>query len=331
MENELKSLKAAMDATAFKDAAFDSTNKQAVREALNKKKRSFPLAPLVAVAALFLVVVIGMSTWLQNNQSAAPEPPPETHIFEGMLFQGQTNSGDSLQFIDGNLTIFTDPMMSAVRPWMDPDDPPAEQASETTYSNVTVVREDSLFSVYSDGNLVFTLIQTAPRMFEDASGNVYVTQQYIEEVEEAVEFAVYEGKPLHIGIIGEAPTIRENNIRFTNIDFEELKNSQYYDAIFITKSNLEEADKPEYASIYRNSPRPFLFIESTKSYIPFIDEDTSLDEFPDVNTGTYAYLFDGTSETYWGYGLYNDLVNENTIQDAYSRIFKTVEELSTSR
>lgn len=181
MENELKSLKAAMDESIFKDATFDSNNKQAVREALNKKKRSFPLAPLVAIAALFLVVLIGMSTVLQNEQSTAPEPPPETHIFEGMLFQGQTNSGDSLQFMDGNLTIFTDPMMSAVRPWTDPDGASSEQASETTYSKITVVREESLFSVYSDGNLVFTLTQTAPRMFEDASGNVYVTQQYIEE------------------------------------------------------------------------------------------------------------------------------------------------------
>lgn len=181
MENELKSLKAAMDESIFKDAAFDSNNKQAVREALNKKKRSFPLAPLVAFAALFLVVLIGMSTVLQNEQSAAPEPPPETHIFEGMILQGQTNSGDSLQFMDGNLTIFTDPMMSAVRPWTDPDDASSEQASETTYSKITVVREESLFSVYSDGKLVLTLTQTAPRMFEDAGGNVYVTQQYIEE------------------------------------------------------------------------------------------------------------------------------------------------------
>lgn len=181
MENELKSLKNAIDESVFKEARFDSTNKQAVREALNKKKRPFPLAPLVAFAALFLVVLIGMSTWVQNEQSAAPEPPPETHIFEGMLFQGQTNSGDSLQFIDGNLTIFTDPMMSAVRPWMDPDDSPTEQAWETTYSKVTVVREDSLFSIYSEGNLIFTLTQTAPRMFEDVSSNVYVTQQYIEE------------------------------------------------------------------------------------------------------------------------------------------------------
>ncbi|OZS77787.1 hypothetical protein CF394_08510 [Tetzosporium hominis] len=184
MENELKSLKAAMDATVFKDADFDSSNKQGVRKALYKKKRrSFSLAPLVAVAALFLVVLIGMSAVLQNEQSAAPEPPPETHIFEGMIFQGQTNSGDSLQFIDGNLTIFTDPMMSAVRPWTDPDDASSEQANETTYSKITVVREDSLFSVYSDGNLVFTLTQTAPRMFEDSSGNVYVTNQYIEEAD----------------------------------------------------------------------------------------------------------------------------------------------------
>lgn len=142
------------------------------------------------------------------------------------------------------------------------------------------------------------------------------------------EFEIYKGKPLNIAVIGEEPVVRENQINFTAITFDELKSLKGYDAVFITKENLEEADKPEYASIYNSSPFPFLFIETTKSYIPFIDEETSLDEFPEVESDTYAYLYDQSSETYWGYELYNDIVNEKTIQDAYSRIFKTIEEIS---
>lgn len=142
------------------------------------------------------------------------------------------------------------------------------------------------------------------------------------------EFEIYKGKPLNIAVIGEEPVVRENQINFTAVTFDELKSLKGYDAVFITKENLKEADKPEYASIYNSSPFPFLFIETTKSYIPFIDEETSLDEFPEVESGMYAYLYDQSSETYWGYGLYNDIVNEKTIQGAYSRIFKTIEEIS---
>jgi len=141
-------------------------------------------------------------------------------------------------------------------------------------------------------------------------------------------FEMYEGSSLHIAIIGETPVVREKNIEITSITFDDLKNLEEYDAVFITKENLEEADQPEYASIYTSSSRPFLFIETTKSYISFVDEEISLDEFSDVESGIYAYLYDQSSEKYWGYGLYNDIVNEKTIQEAYSRIFKTVEELS---
>lgn len=145
---------------------------------------------------------------------------------------------------------------------------------------------------------------------------------------ESIETEPYNGKPLHIGIIGEEPKIREEHIQFTGLDFTDLQNVDRYDAIFITKENLKEADKSQYASVYNNSPRPFLFIETQKGYVPFIDEEADFENYPEVDTGAYAYLYDSKSKKYWGYGLYNDVVNEQNIQDAYSRIFETIEELS---
>ena len=145
------------------------------------------------------------------------------------------------------------------------------------------------------------------------------------------EFEIYKGKSLHIGIIGEEPEIRENNIKFTRIDFSDIENPNNlskYDAIFITKDNLVEADKSKYAEIYNNSPIPFLFIQTPKSHIPFIYDDIDFEDISDDDSGAYASLYDGKSKKYWGYGLYNDEVNERNIQDAYSRIFNTIDEVS---
>ena len=150
--------------------------------------------------------------------------------------------------------------------------------------------------------------------------------------EEIIEFEIYEGKSLRIGIIGEAPKVRENHVSFTPITFEELQDIDSiskYDAIFITKDNLVEADNSKYTNIYNSSPIPFLFIE-TPSYVPLVREYIDFEDYPDGDSGAYAYLIDGKSEKYWGYGLYNDEVNEQNIQSAYSRIFKTIEEISSS-
>ena len=147
---------------------------------------------------------------------------------------------------------------------------------------------------------------------------------------ESIETEPYKGKPLHIGIIGDEPNVREEHIQFTSIDFTDLQKVEDYDAIFITKENLKEADKAQYVNVYNNSPRPFLFIESQKGYVPFINEEADFENYPDVDSGAYAYLYDNKSKRYWGYGLYNDVVNEPNIQDVYSRIFGTIEDLSVA-
>lgn len=147
---------------------------------------------------------------------------------------------------------------------------------------------------------------------------------------ESIETEPYTGKALHIGIIGEEPNIKEKNIHFTGVNFTDIQNTEKYDAIFITKENLKEAAKAQYATVYNNSPIPFLFIETEKGYGPFIKEEFDFENYPDIDSGAYAYLYDSKSNHYWGYGLYNDIKNERNIQDVYSRVFEKIEDLAVA-
>ncbi|MGD6853904.1 hypothetical protein ACQCVO_02410 [Bacillus infantis] len=133
-----------------------------------------------------------------------------------------------------------------------------------------------------------------------------------------------------IGVVGEAPTIREENIVFKNIELEDLDSahlSREYSAVFMMKAYLIEAAKAPFAKIYKDAGIPFFFIKSKKSYVPFVDAETDYEEFPDSKSGDYATGFYQSDEkgTYWGYGLYNNTVNEANILDVYSRIFKTID------
>lgn len=146
---------------------------------------------------------------------------------------------------------------------------------------------------------------------------------------QSVKTNPYAGRALDIGIIGEALEVREEQVRFTKIQFSDLEektfNSQY-DAIFITKDNLLEAAQGKYAAIYKESKIPFFFIQTEKSYVPFIQEDLSYEKALEVHDQTYAtgIIFDNDNLKSWSYGLYNDIENEVNIKDVYSRIFETI-------
>lgn len=146
---------------------------------------------------------------------------------------------------------------------------------------------------------------------------------------QSVKTNPYSGRALSIGIIGEVPEVREEQVRFAKIQFSDLEkktfNSQH-NAIFITKDNLSEASQGKYASIYMESKVPFFFIQTEKSYIPFIQEDLSYEEAPKVHDQAYVtgIIFDNDNLKFWSYGLYNDIENEVNVKDVYSRMFDTI-------
>lgn len=155
-----------------------------------------------------------------------------------------------------------------------------------------------------------------------------IVDSYLDGVPVSVETPQYSGRSLTIGIIGEVPDVREEQVKFVNIQFSDLEEKPFqeqYDAIFITKDNLSEAAEDKYASIYKESTIPFFFIQSDKSYFPFLYEEGSYDE---VTTPSEYYITGilYTINQTWQFGTYNNIENATNIKDAYSRIFETIEE-----
>ncbi|MDN4492988.1 hypothetical protein [Ureibacillus aquaedulcis] len=152
----------------------------------------------------------------------------------------------------------------------------------------------------------------------------------------SIETEEYKGMDLKIGVIGEIPEVREKNIKFVELELKDIKEPhrlEELDAVFIMKENLIEAANDKYVESYQSGVLPFFFIESEKSYLPFVVAGASYEGTKDVQDGSYAtgYLNDPKTKgemKYWGYGLYNDIWNEENIKDAYSRIFDTISELN---
>lgn len=146
----------------------------------------------------------------------------------------------------------------------------------------------------------------------------------------------YEGEELRIGIIGDTPKTREEQVVFQKIDFDFLKAGSFdsqYDAIFITKDNLSEASNAEYAPIYRSSKIPFYFIENEKSYVSFTVEELSYEDEQDSQDGMYitCILYNKGRGKVWGYGLYNDIRSEKNIKCVYSRVFEAILEIKNNK
>ncbi|WP_407390798.1 hypothetical protein [Carnobacterium jeotgali] len=152
------------------------------------------------------------------------------------------------------------------------------------------------------------------------------------------DFDVYTGKALNIGIIGEPPEIKEEQVQFHKISFDDLmdKNLDSYDAIFIMKENLSQAGKKHYSEVYLNSAMPFFFI-AAKSHIPFTEvaidfDDSSWENWNWTSEDSSVYVSGMMSNPEedlfksWDYGLYNDTKTEEHILDVYSRIFMTIED-----
>lgn len=77
----------------------------------------------------------------------------------------------------------------------------------------------------------------------------------------------YTGEPLTIGVIGEAPKVREKNVEFVSLTLNDLAEETFnnLDAVFITKKYLPEAASSHYAEVHLQSPAPIVFINVSQS------------------------------------------------------------------
>ncbi|MBF4691938.1 transcription elongation factor GreAB [Fusibacter ferrireducens] len=145
-----------------------------------------------------------------------------------------------------------------------------------------------------------------------------------------IEFENYNGVNLKIGIFGSTPKIKENQIEFISLDFdnEDIETEiKQYDAVFISEENLAKASNSQYLNLYKNSRKPFFFIKSTKSYMPFIIEEIGYNDIDwEDNNYITGILFEGKALRYWKYSPYNDIENSRNIEEVYSRVFNTIEE-----
>ena len=145
---------------------------------------------------------------------------------------------------------------------------------------------------------------------------------------------LYEGRKLKIGVIGDAPDVREEHITFNPITFDEMAQGKQglarFDAVFIMKEHHHEAAESPYAKVYRTAGIPFFYIESEKSHIPFVHEDIAYDDADDFNSGDFAAGYYQTGRYNgqgWSFGLYNDKKNKPNVLGAYTQIFITIESL----
>ncbi|MDI3235108.1 hypothetical protein QK289_08835 [Exiguobacterium antarcticum] len=143
----------------------------------------------------------------------------------------------------------------------------------------------------------------------------------------------YDGTYLKIAVIGEQPNLQEKNVKFSTLSFEDLEDtnriSSKFDAVFIAKNNLKQADEEKYVKVYRKLDVPTFFLETTKGFLPFVSEDLTYATASELEH-SYAsgYLQEKKdSYRYWEYGLNNDQKNNKNVKDVYSRIFETIAEV----
>lgn len=141
----------------------------------------------------------------------------------------------------------------------------------------------------------------------------------------------YGGRELSIGMVGEAPAVREKQVSFHKISLQQMKEeSKHLDAIFISKEFLSKAAAPEFAKVYKELEIPVFFLQSERSYAPFFYEELSYEDAPDktadLSFATALVPQQGNEMGYWQFGVYNDRRNKRNVQSAYSKMFEAIDQ-----
>lgn len=146
------------------------------------------------------------------------------------------------------------------------------------------------------------------------------------------EFELYKGNALRIAVIGDPPDIKEEQVKFSEMTFDDLKsnNLESFHAVFIMKEKLHQASESQYSDIYLQSSIPIFFITAI-SHAPFTVKDEVFDQswaWSPGNSYAVGVLVSDGEEVLnnWGFGLYNEELTDRNVQNVYSNIFKTIEE-----
>ena len=144
----------------------------------------------------------------------------------------------------------------------------------------------------------------------------------------------YTGKPLTIAVIGDFPEIKEEQVSFEEITFDDVMNNDFdsYDAIFIMPESLSQASEIPFAKIYLDSPIPFFFI-GANNHIPFTEADLDFDddswedwEWTPGTSYASGFYSDTTtcSSSAWEFYLYDDEKTDKNLKALYSEIFRSI-------
>ena len=147
---------------------------------------------------------------------------------------------------------------------------------------------------------------------------------------------------LTIATIGSPPEITDQQITFESISLQNLQNdtkqlSEKYDALFIMPKYLSDAANDVYIASYEKLRIPTFFIESKKQELPFINDDVSYENAPQIDEVEYfatGYLNQPNEETdvsymTWRY-LQTSKSSAKALENVYKKIFQTIEDLKMS-
>jgi hypothetical protein len=139
----------------------------------------------------------------------------------------------------------------------------------------------------------------------------------------------YNGRALVIGVVGEKPKDTFRNIKFENVKLEEMQEkSAKVDGFLVMKEYFQEASKEQYSDLFLSLKKPVFFIGlKDRPYLIFTEKDLDYDNAPRDRAMMYTQGFVnmGSPEgQYWGMGLYNDTVSDQSIHNMYIIVFQTI-------
>ncbi|EGA90518.1 putative lipoprotein [Planococcus donghaensis MPA1U2] len=106
-------------------------------------------------------------------------------------------------------------------------------------------------------------------------------KRQIQEVNERSNRLEYLGRNLEIAVLGSPPKVNTDKVTFTSVDIEKLsiQTAEEYDGFFVMEEYLERAADGPYTKVFANSNVPFFFIGTEASYLPFVDDEVSYEDY----------------------------------------------------